>query len=299
MAMSWSEKQSVAAQVGEELARRGWQLFGYREDQSDIMTDYYCPASWDGVATHPDYPGVVVGVGVSDYQVRRSGQDEIDARYLPDATCEHCSGSGVDPSGWTLEAARADPARYHRERIAAVHGANSGVVALLNTVVSPIPFRSDGRLKCVKCNGLGHTLRREEYVRCTWPEFHTTPKGRMWHVERDGGIVKSGTGYAQCREGRWSEAGKRAVRAVCDAIEAAARQMPTSAPATATGDDAGEFTVTYEHDWTWIAFSAKPDEAVRTALKGMGARWSKRRSAWYIQQHVEVGEVQKIVNGRQ
>lgn len=297
MALSWSEKQSVVAQVGEELARRGWQLFGYREDQSDLMTDYYCPASWDGVATHPDYPDVVVGVGVSDYQVRRSGEAESAARYLPDATCEHCGGSGVDPSGWTLEAARREPARYHRERIAAAHGPNSGVVALLNTVVSPIPFRSDGRLKCVKCDGRGHALRREEYVRQTWPEFQATPKGRMWHVERAGRIVKSGTGYSQCRGGRWTEAGKHAVRTVCDAIEAAARPDPAAAATQASTGDAGEFTVTHERDWTWIAFPAKPEEAVRTALKELGARWSQRRNAWYIRQHVAADAVQAALQG--
>lgn len=167
---------------------------------------------------------------------------------------------------------------------------------MLNTVVSPISFRSDGRLKCVKCGGRGHTLRREEYVRQTWPEFHATLKGRMWHVEREGRIVKSGTGYSQCRSGRWSEAGRRAVRAVCDEIEAAVRQTPATAPAT--GDDAGKYAVTYERDWTWIAFPTKPDEAMRTAMKGIGARWSKRRSAWYIQEHVEVEEVSRVV-GRQ
>ncbi|MBN2391649.1 MAG: hypothetical protein JXR84_13070 [Anaerolineae bacterium] len=297
MALSWSEKQSVIALVGEELARRGWQLFGYREDQSDIMTDYYCPASWDGIATHPDYPGVVVGVGVSDYQVRRSGTEEIAERHLPDAECPHCGGSGVDPSGWTLEAARREPARYHRERIAAEHGPNSGVVALMNTVVSPIPFHDDGRLKCVKCAGRGHTLRREAYVRWTWPEFQVTPRGRMWHVEREGHIVKSGTGYTQCREGRWNEAGKRAVRAVCDAIEAAARQTPAASPAETVTGDVGEFTITHERDWTWIQFPEKPGEGVRTTLKGMGARWSKRRSAWYIRQHIEVPAVQAALMG--
>jgi hypothetical protein len=291
MALTGATKQAVIAHVGEELARRGWRLFGYTEDRSDPMTDYFAPARWDGVATHPDYPGVVVGVGVSAYRTQRSGQDEMGTRQLAGDPCPRCHGSGLDPLGWTLAAARREPARYHRERIAAEHGPDSGVQALFNTVVSPIPFDGEGRLTCVQCHGRGHQLRREQYVRWTWPVFQATPKGRMWHVERDGHIVKTGTGYGKCAGSRWDAAARQALVAVCDAIEAAAR-LATSPEAE---EDAGEptpYTVTYDRDWTWVRFPAKPPEAVRTALKGLGARWSRRRCAWYIRQRVEVATVQ-------
>jgi len=287
-ALSWSERQSAIACIGEELARRGWQLFGYTEDRSDAMTDYYSPAAWDGVATHPDLQGVVVCVGVNDYTVgRRSRQDEAETRYLTGDECPRCHGSGVDPLNWTLEAARREPQRYHREMLAAEHGPDSRIVNLTPSVVSPIPFNNDGRRNCVKCSGRGHALRTETHVRCTWPAFHETPKGKLWHVERDGGIAQSGTGYARCRDARWGAAGKQAVREICDAIEAAARQ-PAGAP-TPAAEAAAEtpFTVEHERDWTWIMFAAKPEEAVRMTLKGNGARWSKRRSAWYLQRHVE------------
>jgi len=72
MATHWTEKRRAVANIGEELARRGWKLHGYHEDQSDMMTDYWCPSSWDGVATKD---GFIVCVDVSTYTLRKAGKD--------------------------------------------------------------------------------------------------------------------------------------------------------------------------------------------------------------------------------
>jgi hypothetical protein len=50
---------------------------------------------------------------------------------------------------------------------------------------------------------------------------------------------------------------------------------------------AADYTVTYERDWTWVKFSAKPTESVLSALKNAGARFSGKRVAWYFTSHVE------------
>ena len=55
------EKQRAIVRIGEELQRRGWEIFGFTEDKSDPTTDYYAPASWRGIAAHDDYPDIVVG----------------------------------------------------------------------------------------------------------------------------------------------------------------------------------------------------------------------------------------------
>lgn len=297
MALHWSQKSLVIARVGEALAQRGWQLYGYHKDESDPMTDYYSPASWDGVATHPDFPGVVAGVGVSAYIAERGGKEETYSEALPGETCERCGGSGLDPLGWTLEAARKDPQRYHRERIEAEFGPESRARVLLHDVVSPIPFTSGEKMKCIKCAGRGHALRYEMHVRYVWPTFKATPKGRMWHVERGGQIITTGTGYERCWG--YDQGAKDAVKAVCDAIEAAARrgnaQKQEAKPARS---GAGAVQVTHDRDWTWIAFAEKPDEAVREALKAQGARFSGRRKAWYIREHVPEEEVLALVAGQ-
>lgn len=47
------EKSKV--NLSRALEVNGWTVFGYRADESDSMTDYYCPASWDGVAKKGDF----------------------------------------------------------------------------------------------------------------------------------------------------------------------------------------------------------------------------------------------------
>lgn len=37
------------------MAMDGWKVFGYSPDQSDSMTDFYCPAHWEGVAEKNGY----------------------------------------------------------------------------------------------------------------------------------------------------------------------------------------------------------------------------------------------------
>lgn len=53
-----------------------------------------------------------------------------------------------------------------------------------------------------------------------------------------------------------------------------------------------EITVEHDRDWTWISFAEKPDEPIREALKtNFGARWSRRRTAWYIRERVPAGDI--------
>jgi hypothetical protein len=198
--MHWTERQRAVARTGEELQRRGFTLYGYTQDKSDPMTDYYAPASWDGVATHPDHPNVVVCV---------------------DATRTSQSGR-------------------------------------------------DG-----------------------WPTFHATPKGKTWHVERDGQIVKTGTGLQRCA--RWGEEGQPATEALVDKIAAVVTgDNPGHTRVAATGEG---YTIEHDREWTWIQFASKPAGAVREALwEQLGARWGRRRRAWYIKEHVAAETIIAVIS---
>lgn len=46
-------------------------------------------------------------------------------------------------------------------------------------------------------------------------------------------------------------------------------------------------SVEYVRDWTWIKFSTKPSEEVIQHLRELDGKYSVRREAWYITQHVE------------
>ena len=109
--MHWTERRRAVARIGVELRQRGWDIHGYKEDRSDAMTDYYDPATWYGIATHPDHPNVVVCVDASG--ASKSGKEEIETKAVPDQVCTRCNGDKLDPLGWTLGAARAEPERYH------------------------------------------------------------------------------------------------------------------------------------------------------------------------------------------
>lgn len=37
------------------MAMEGWKVYGYKEDRSDSMTDYWDPANWDGIAEKNGY----------------------------------------------------------------------------------------------------------------------------------------------------------------------------------------------------------------------------------------------------
>lgn len=53
---TYYEYQDVKIMIAHKLMNMdGWKVYGYSEDQSDSMTDYYCPAHWGGVAEKNGY----------------------------------------------------------------------------------------------------------------------------------------------------------------------------------------------------------------------------------------------------
>ncbi len=300
--MDSHDERRAVVNVGHELERRGWTLFGYHKDESDIMTDYFHPASWDGVATHPSRPGVVVCVRA--WAKDRSGRHETEQVAIETGLCPKCGGTGEWPGGLTYQEARENPAKQHWLDYIAETSQGRGL-ALLPSVVSPVHYINYGRPKCLYCSGDGHTYRYEDReTGVVWPTFQSTPKGRAWHVEVAGKIVASGTGLNRCAN--WNDRAGEAtgVKALVDDIEAAADRAGRSGTTAPPPSDPsapgapGTFEVKHERDWTWLTFSGKPDEAVREALKStFGARFSGKRMAWYITQHVGRAEIEAAIAG--
>lgn len=57
--MYYGEKQSSLVVLMSALSLREWKIYGFKEDKSDPMTDYYDPASWRGIAIKNGYILVV------------------------------------------------------------------------------------------------------------------------------------------------------------------------------------------------------------------------------------------------
>ncbi|GMV81446.1 MAG: hypothetical protein AMXMBFR7_26300 [Planctomycetota bacterium] len=218
--MHYTEKRAAVACVGRALKELGWEILGWKEDQSDSMTDYFSPESWDGVATKGEF---VACVDVGAYAVGQSGKP-IERRIPQQGPkCERCGGSGEDPLRITLKQARQNPHAYHlavakldcpdAEEVKDAQGRVTGlrstspdgttctrIVQPLSGVVSPIPFSSDGEnfLLCHRCHGQGHTVAPPKVeVIGHYPTFQATPKGMAWHVEKAGRIVAKGKGLSE------------------------------------------------------------------------------------------------------
>ena len=68
----------------------------------------------------------------------------------------------------------------------------------------------------------------------------------------------------------------------------ALRDASTTSPAKIEEPQQEEVRVTWDREWTWITFPAKPSEAVRDMLKNIfGARWSNKRGAWYVTETID------------
>lgn len=283
MASSYYDQNRAQANLGRALAERGWTLYGWKDDRSDVMTDYFDPESWDGVAVRGE---CVACIGVSS--ARMSGRCEARMVRIPQGRCERCGGSGDDPSGWTLEAARKSPARYHAET------ARPGTVALMPHVVSPVPFRDDaeGRLRCQRCGGEGELFRserREDGPR--WPTFQANPPRCNWHVERSGRILAQGSGAWQCASANehmdpWRTRVRAKLERIVGKIEAATRDRPNT-PRGRGGDgvadpESAEVRPSpVREGYVEVAFPAKPPAETRSLLKAAGFRWAKRSGCWY------------------
>ena len=48
---NYYEFKDAKVAIAMELVKRGWKLYGFHEDESDWMTDYWSPAWWEGIAT--------------------------------------------------------------------------------------------------------------------------------------------------------------------------------------------------------------------------------------------------------
>jgi hypothetical protein len=278
----YANQRDAKVKIAGELERRGWKIFGYKEDQSDSMTDYFSPADWEGVA---EKNGVVICVGVSGYAAKNYSGGRETFVHLPDAECAYCSGTGEEPDGWTLQQARELPQAFnaHRTRLT-----SPGAINLMSSVVSPISFKDNGKERCHKCHGSGHILKSNT-VREYWPTFQANPKGSKWHVEKGGKILSKGIGLAKLVDANdhWPEIKARCeaeVTKLVDKMEAAAfgsGAKESTKPQKQTTTAEAQATFARTGAWTWLTFTAKPAQEVIDSLKVDGWRWSKKRCAWY------------------
>ncbi len=59
---NYYNSRDIELDIMENLSAAGWEILGFHENQSDSMTDYYHPASWDGIALKDGFK-ILVNIG--------------------------------------------------------------------------------------------------------------------------------------------------------------------------------------------------------------------------------------------
>ena len=297
--MHWTERRRAKVNLALGLESRGWKLYGFKEDRSDSMTDYYDPASWDGIAEKGGHVVVVDVKPTNETILKRSGGYETTKR-VPGDDCAHCQGTGREPDSWTHEEALAKPREFNLDHTSRQ---TPGAVPLMAHVVSPLYFDEAGQEKCVKCSGMGHTCKLEQ-VSVDWPEFSPNPARKLWHVEKGGRILDSGIGLGPCAD--WNqERAQAAVERIVNRIENAIYTCldGTTADPTVVSDVTPSTSSglcirrNMAKHGIEVVFPAKPGTDVRAGLKRLRFRWSRRQGLWYARYSARLWEeVHELLN---
>ena len=229
MTLHWTEKAHAIASIGAELKKRGWTIFGYDPGESDGMTDYYRPAHWDGVAIHPQHPGVVVGVHVSTGTVQyNSGKKDWPTFHAtPNRRAWHIEQHGkVIATGVGLEACARSSTEGYRAVTQLVDEIEAAAASCRNNGHTPaLPTAS---------NAIGIRIQHERDW--TWVFFPGTPAEAIREALRS----HFGAAFSKKRIG-WYITRPVETEAVLQVIQSASG-APAEEPAQAAypGSPAGE-----------------------------------------------------------
>lgn len=150
-----------------ELAKRGWEIFGFKEDESDSMTDYWNPADWDGIATKNGY---VVVIDCSEWRQKHlSGRKQY---------------SRSDSGNVILSVEIQNKIRKLQE-VRQDRGASPAEEATAKKKIEVLMNKASEN----RCT----TIKIEKH----YPVFQPNPGRCSWHVEKDGIIVAKGNGVAK------------------------------------------------------------------------------------------------------
>lgn len=175
--MHYLDKQEAKVNIMYKLVDAGWRVFGYKQDESDSMVDYYSPASWSGVATKNGY---VLLVDVCKYNLSDSGREVRKYDYNKQS---YVANSRIEK----LKAMMIDAASTENEK--------ASCAVLIEKEME-------------KAN-----VEPSYTVIETYPTFvFANPKGASWHIEKDGQIIAKGNGVYATNTYDWENKEKSATQ---------------------------------------------------------------------------------------
>lgn len=175
------------------MAMEGWKVYGYKEDRSDSMTDYYDPASWDGVAEKNGYILCVDVYGAAEPQ-------EIKKYNYSGFTYDHSIAEKIKK----LEAMTVE------------RGASEAEAASAKLFIERLQKKAEEA-----------TENANKYIVVGMVPGHMAHPPKMnWHIEKDGIIIAKGNGilkfahiwkyYSYNRDMEWLNEYKKDKKAYTD-----------------------------------------------------------------------------------
>lgn len=135
----------------------GWKLYGYKPDESDFMTDYYSPASWDGIGVKN---GFVLCV-----KVYGAEKERIIKRYTEIQTNNEEINQKIKKlSQMTVE-----------------RGASEAEAETALKMIETLKTK------------IGENIENYEVAEII-PSHQANPSRCNWHIEKDGVIIEKGSG---------------------------------------------------------------------------------------------------------
>lgn len=150
---NYYKKRDARAKLGKVLELNGWEIFGYKNDESDSMTDYYSPADWDGIATKNGY--VLV----------------IDNKYFSN------SGKVVTKTINNNKTNNYDKIQK-LSKMTIENGCTESEAAAAQNQIKKLQEKENKNITT--------------QVLYQYPEYQINPKGCIWHLEKDNEIICKG-----------------------------------------------------------------------------------------------------------
>ncbi len=143
------------------MSMEGWKVYGYKEDRSDSMTDYWDPANWDGVAEKNGYILCVNVYGAAEPQEIRK----------------------YNYSGFTYDRSIAEKIKK-LEAMTVERGASEAEEASAKLSIERLQKKAEEA-----------TENANKYIVVgTVPGHMAHPPKMNWHIEKDGIIIAKGNG---------------------------------------------------------------------------------------------------------
>lgn len=143
------------------MGMEGWKVYGYKEDRSDSMTDYYDPANWDGVAEKNGYVLCVDVYGAAEPQEIRK----------------------FNYAGFTYDNSIAEKIKK-LEAMTVERGASEAEAASAKIMIKRLQKKAEEA-----------TENASKYIVVgTIPGHMAHPPKMNWHIEKDGIIIAKGNG---------------------------------------------------------------------------------------------------------